>query len=312
MWPLLTRHAWLPLHEWLLRRRTFRYWRELEQSQWWSRDQLGELQLAKLREQNHVMNQKLADLKKIYIKGLLEMTNNSIAPDANSTIRFTSGPIKGYVPKDAVYYNPISTLKGLIEKDSGEYPFHVPEKLKTLYLESTRVSNITSLENLTNLQYLGLNRTQVSDIQPLSNLTELREISFVSSQIRDLSPLAYCKNLQKLSFFETKVTDITPLAGLTELKYLELGNTQVRDIESLSKLTKMEYLGLRGTQVSDIKSLEGLKNLKRLDLDGTQVSDIAPLSGLKNLQSLYISNKYVSYQQIAQLNKALPKLSITR
>lgn len=92
-----------------------------------------ENELAKLREQSHVMNQKLADLKKIYIKGLLEMTNNSIAPDANSTIRFTSGPIKGYVPKDAVYYNPISTLKGVIEKDSGEYPFHVPEKLKTLY-----------------------------------------------------------------------------------------------------------------------------------------------------------------------------------
>jgi hypothetical protein len=90
-------------------------------------------ELAKMREQEHIMNQKLTDLKKIYKKGLLEMTGNSIAPDANSTIRFTSGPIKGYVPKDAVYYNPISTLKGVIEKDTGEYPFNVPQKLKTLY-----------------------------------------------------------------------------------------------------------------------------------------------------------------------------------
>ena len=90
-------------------------------------------ELAKMREQEHIMNQKLTDLKKIYIKGLLEMTGNSIAPDANSTIRFTSGPIKGYVPKDAVYYKPISTLKGVIEKDTGEYPFNVPQKLKTLY-----------------------------------------------------------------------------------------------------------------------------------------------------------------------------------
>jgi len=92
-----------------------------------------EKELAELREQRHIMNQKLADLRKVYKKGLLEMTNNSIAPDANSTIRFTSGPIKGYVPKDAVYYNPVSTLKGVIEKDSGEYPFNVPEQLKTLY-----------------------------------------------------------------------------------------------------------------------------------------------------------------------------------
>jgi hypothetical protein len=79
------------------------------------------------------MNQKLADLKKIYIEGLLEMTNNAIAPDANSTIRFTSGPVKGYAPRDAVYYNPISTLRGVMEKDTGEEPFHVPEKLKTIY-----------------------------------------------------------------------------------------------------------------------------------------------------------------------------------
>lgn len=92
-----------------------------------------ENELAKIREQRHVMNQRFADLRKIYKKGLLQMSNNSIAPDANSTIRFTSGPVKGYSPKDAVYYEPISTLTGVIEKDSDEYPFHVPDKLKTLY-----------------------------------------------------------------------------------------------------------------------------------------------------------------------------------
>jgi len=32
-----------------------------------------------------------------------------------------------------VNYNPVSTLKGVIEKDTGEYPFRVPQKLKTLY-----------------------------------------------------------------------------------------------------------------------------------------------------------------------------------
>jgi len=92
-----------------------------------------ENELEIFREQRHVFDQKLADLRKVYKKGLLEMTGNSIAPDANSTIRFTSGPIKGYVPKDAVYYNPISTLKGVIEKNTGESPFIVPEKLETLY-----------------------------------------------------------------------------------------------------------------------------------------------------------------------------------
>jgi len=92
-----------------------------------------EKESAGLREQKHVMDQKLKDLKKIYIKGLLELSNNKIAPDANSTIRFTSGLVKGYRPRDAVYYKPLTTVKGVVEKDKGEYPFNVPEKIKTLH-----------------------------------------------------------------------------------------------------------------------------------------------------------------------------------
>lgn len=89
--------------------------------------------MSHLREKEHAMDQQLEDLKKIYIKGMLEMHNNRLAPDANSTIRFTSGLVKGYTPRDAVYYEPFTTLKGVIEKDTGEFPFQVPEKLKTLY-----------------------------------------------------------------------------------------------------------------------------------------------------------------------------------
>jgi len=94
-----------------------------------------EEEMSQLREKGHSMDQKLQDLKKIYIKGMLEMRSQRLAPDANSTIRFTFGPVKGYSPRDALYYEPFTTLKGVIEKDTGEFPFHVPEKLKTLYRE---------------------------------------------------------------------------------------------------------------------------------------------------------------------------------
>jgi hypothetical protein len=32
-----------------------------------------------------------------------------------------------------VVYKPITTLKGVMEKETGEFPFHVPDKLKELY-----------------------------------------------------------------------------------------------------------------------------------------------------------------------------------
>lgn len=48
MWPPITRHLIFPLHEWLLRRRTFHYVRALEASQWLSPDEMAALQRRKL------------------------------------------------------------------------------------------------------------------------------------------------------------------------------------------------------------------------------------------------------------------------
>jgi hypothetical protein len=92
-----------------------------------------ENEVSDLRLQKRSIDQKLADLNRIYIKGLLEMWEGRLASDANGTIRFTHGLVKGYSPRDAVYYEPLTTLKGVIEKDTGKFPFHVPEKLKSLY-----------------------------------------------------------------------------------------------------------------------------------------------------------------------------------
>lgn len=42
-------------------------------------------------------------------------------PDANGTLRFTYGYVKGYSPNDAEYHKPFTTLKGVIEKEGPEY-----------------------------------------------------------------------------------------------------------------------------------------------------------------------------------------------
>ncbi|MGB9906779.1 MAG: S46 family peptidase [Candidatus Saccharicenans sp.] len=92
-----------------------------------------EKELKVVREESKAWAQERADLKKVYEAALLEMKEGKLAPDANGTIRFTYGPVIGYSPKDAVVYKPITTLKGVMEKETGEFPFHVPDKLKELY-----------------------------------------------------------------------------------------------------------------------------------------------------------------------------------
>lgn len=76
-----------------------------------------------------------ANAHRSYVKGLLEMEKEKMNfPDANSTMRLTYGQIKGYAPRDAVYYDAQTTLAGVMEKEDPEnWEFVVPEKLKELY-----------------------------------------------------------------------------------------------------------------------------------------------------------------------------------
>jgi hypothetical protein len=56
------------------------------------------------------------------------------APDANSTMRVSYGQVSGYRPRDAVRYEAVSWLDGVMEKyKPGDYEFDVPEKLRALY-----------------------------------------------------------------------------------------------------------------------------------------------------------------------------------
>jgi hypothetical protein len=75
----------------------------------------------------------VTDLRKDYIDALYEWKGTNLYPDANGTIRFTYGQVKGYSPRDAVWYRPFTSLKGVVEKNTGEEPFNVPQDLVKLY-----------------------------------------------------------------------------------------------------------------------------------------------------------------------------------
>lgn len=77
-------------------------------------------------------NAEIDNLRLLYQQGMAEMEKSSPYPDANATLRFTYGYVRGYNPREAVVYKPFTTLKGVIEKDSGVEPFDVPQKLKDL------------------------------------------------------------------------------------------------------------------------------------------------------------------------------------
>jgi len=64
------------------------------------------------------------------IASYAEWKGDELYPDANGTMRFNYGSVRSYVPRDAVRYNYITSLSGVMEKETGEDPFMVPEELK--------------------------------------------------------------------------------------------------------------------------------------------------------------------------------------
>jgi len=78
-------------------------------------------------------NATVARWRPLLVQGMGEMHANKPYPDANRTLRFTYGDVRGYVPHDAAIYQPFTTLSGVIEKDTGREPFDVPAKLKELF-----------------------------------------------------------------------------------------------------------------------------------------------------------------------------------
>ncbi len=61
----------------------------------------------------------LVDVKQTFLE-------RDFVPDANGTLRLTSGRVRSYSPSDAVIKMPITTLRGVLEKTTGVEPFDTP------------------------------------------------------------------------------------------------------------------------------------------------------------------------------------------
>ncbi len=83
------------------------------------------------------IGQEISLANRRYMKAQMEFEpDKDFYPDANRTLRVSYGNVKGYQPSDAIYYSPVSTLKGIIEKDNPEiFDYNIPQTLRDIYAE---------------------------------------------------------------------------------------------------------------------------------------------------------------------------------
>ena len=82
-------------------------------------------------------NTKIRLANRDYMKAQMEFEPDKVFyPDANLTLRVAYGHVEGYSPVDGMTYAPVSTLKGIIEKDDPNiFDYNIPQALRDIYAE---------------------------------------------------------------------------------------------------------------------------------------------------------------------------------
>ncbi len=141
--------------------------------------------------------------------------------------------------------NPIveKAIRKHLKKLKGELTEADLEKVtKLLSYGVSPLTDVKSLEKLTQLTYLDLSNNQLTDVKGLKKLTQLTRLRLQDNQLTDVRGLKKLTRLEGLLLDSNKLTDVTALEKLTNLKRLQLSNNQLTDVKGLEKLTQLTYL----------------------------------------------------------------------
>ncbi len=68
-------------------------------------------------------------LRPVMLDALRVANAGRLYPDANGTLRVGFGQVKGYTPKNAVWYMPQTDVRGVLQKSTDQEPFNTPKRL---------------------------------------------------------------------------------------------------------------------------------------------------------------------------------------
>ncbi len=88
--------------------------------------------LLRLEQERKRREGELLRLRPAYMAALKRWYTHQekpLFPDANLTLRVSYGRVAGFSPRDGVDYRPVTTVAGIVEKNTGKDPFAAPEPL---------------------------------------------------------------------------------------------------------------------------------------------------------------------------------------
>ena len=121
---------------------------------------------------------------------------------------------------------------------------------------------------------------RITDLSPLAGLTQLQELSIHCTEAPDITALSTLSSLRRLKLSHcSKIKDLSPILTLTALDELDLQGTTVAELPSLEPLTQLTRLNLYSSHLVtlDLANLPLLQTL--CTKEQTSKTQQAPLWG---------------------------------
>lgn len=86
----------------------------------------------RLEDERKTRDGELLRLRPAYMRALVAwrgQQGRAVYPDANGTLRVSYGRVEPLAPRDAVAFAPVTTVAGIVEKNTGQVPFDAPRPL---------------------------------------------------------------------------------------------------------------------------------------------------------------------------------------
>uniref|UniRef100_UPI0015896E50 Ig-like domain-containing protein n=1 Tax=Paenibacillus luteus TaxID=2545753 RepID=UPI0015896E50 len=181
--------------------------------------------------------------------------------------------------------------------------------LTAISLDSNNITDITPLQNITDLDTLFMRINYIEDITPLKNLINLKTLDIADNKISDISIVTPSNfpGIDDLSIGGNSISDYSIIGSLTTLKRLYIGDQTSNDeatrnnweiladnIDFVRSLD-LEYLNIEGSYVTDLSPVSGLSNLYSFYGADSRITNLSALSGLVNLTELRIDSNFINY-----------------
>lgn len=153
-----------------------------------------------------------------------------------------------------------------------------------LDLSGRDIKSLEDIVHFKDLARLYCSNNRITDISSLKELTKLRKVDLSGNGISDISSLGDMRYLKELNLSNNNICDISGLKGLPLLETLDLSGNAISDISSLAGLLKLKDLNLSSNKISNISSLKKLVQLKNLNLEGNNISDRSPAEHVDNVK----------------------------